>query len=313
MNELFVGIDISKEQLDVAYSDGRHEVVANDEAGHAALCQAWRAAPPLLTVMEATGGLERALAAHLTLNGIALRILNPRQVRQFAQAAGILAKTDRLDARVLVRFAQRMRPEPRAVADAPLQALQALVGRRRQVLEMLVMERNRLRTAHPGVQRDLKVSIRALEKRLKGFDDEIGGTLRACGVWREKADLLETVPGVAERISAQLLASLPELGRLNRREISALAGVAPFNRDSGRWCGQRHISGGRSAARHALYMAALVGSQHNPVLRLFYQRLVQAGKPKKVALTACMRKLLVILNTMLREHRGWNPQRATPA
>lgn len=307
MTEIFVGIDVSKDRLDVACSGNLEFGVCNDEAGHAALAARLLELGPALVVMEATGGLERALALRLTLAGLALRIVNARQVRHFAKAAGYLAKTDALDARVLRSFAERMRPEPRELASEQTQELQALTARRRQLIEMLTMERNRLRTAHVRVRRDLRESIRALERRLARTDEEIGRTLRICGIWREKVELLESVPGVGQCTAVSLLASLPELGQLNRRQISALAGVAPFNRDSGHWHGQRHIYGGRAPARRALYMAALVGARHNPVLRPYYQRLRAAGKPAKVALTACMRKLLIILNTMLKQQRSWRP------
>jgi transposase len=275
MSEHYVGVDVSKEYLDVASSDGTSWRVGNDEAGHQELVSRFGAVPPALVLMEATGGLERALAVQLSAAGVALRIVNARHVRHFAKAT-----------------------------EQTL-ALQALIVRRRQLVEMLTMERNRLRTAHRGVRKDLQSSIRWLEKRLAGIDDDIDGALRACGVWREKVELLESVPGIARVISVSLLASLPELGQLNRRQISALAGVAPFNRDSGRWQGRRSIYGGRPLVRSALYMAALVGARHNPVLRNFYQRLRGAGKPAKVALTACMRKLLVILNTMLKNGQRW--------
>jgi transposase len=313
MGEIYVGIDVSKDRLDVACSDGRAWTVANDEAGHEALCRQLAEPAAKLVVMEATGGHERTAAMRLALAGIGLRIVNARHVRHFAKAAGYLAKTDALDARVLMAFAERMQPEPRQLASEQVQALQALTARRRQLVEMLTMERNRLRLAHVLVKRDLQQNIRWLEKRLAGTDEDIGNALKACGVWRDKVELLESVPGIAQRIAVGLLASLPELGTLNRRQISALAGVAPFNRDSGRWQGQRHIYGGRAPARTALYMAALVGSRHNPVLRPYYQRLRQAGKPAKVALTACMRKLLVILNTMLKEERRWEPRIAAAA
>jgi transposase len=307
MTELFVGIDVSKDRLDVACGGDLEFGVSNDEAGHTALVARLLELGPALVVMEATGGLERAVALRLTLSGLALRIINARQVRHFAKAAGYLAKTDALDARVLRAFAERMRPEPRELASEQAQELQALTARRRQLIEMLTMERNRLRTAHVRVRRDLRESIRALERRLARTDDEIGRTLRTCGIWRDKVELLESVPGVGQCTAVSLLASLPELGRLNRRQISALAGVAPFNRDSGHWHGQRHIYGGRAPARRALYMAALVGARHNPVLRPYYQRLRAAGKPAKVALTACMRKLLIILNSMLKQQRSWRP------
>ena len=307
MNELFVGIDVSKARLDVAVGGVEQFSVSNDLAGHTQLCERLRELNPRLIVMEATGGLERAVAAQLTAQELALRVVNPRQVRQFAQAAGILAKTDQLDAAVLVRFAQAMQLEPRALPSEQVQALQALIARRHELTEMLTMERNRLRLAHPSVRRALKKSIQWLESQLKDTDDDIGGMLRECGVWREKVELLESVPGIARVTSLRLVTTLPELGTLNRRQISALAGVAPFNQDSGQWRGRRRIYGGRAAARSALYMAALVGSRHNPVLRAFYRRLRTAGKPAKVALTACMRKLLTILNSMLRDGRRWSP------
>jgi len=313
MNERCVGIDVSKARLDVAVEEGEQFTVANDLAGHVQLSERLGAVRPRLIVMEATGGLERAVAAHLTAQQLPIRVVNPRQVRQFAQAAGILAKTDRLDAEVLVRFAQAMQLEPRALPSEQVQALQALIARRNELTEMLTMERNRLRLAHKSVRGHLKQSIRWLESRIGSTDHDIDGMLRECGIWRDKVELLESVPGIARLTSLRLVTTLPELGTLNRRQISALAGVAPFNQDSGQWRGKRRIYGGRAAARTALYMAALVGSRHNPVLRAFYQRLRAAGKPAKVALTACMRKLLTILNTMLREGRAWSPRLASAA
>jgi transposase len=308
MNDLYVGVDISQGRLDVATSEGAAFGVGNDESGHRELVERFSAAAPKLIVMEATGGMERALAGQLTAAGLQIRVVNARQVRRFAQAEGTMAKTDRLDAQVLVRFAQAVKLEPRALPSQELQTLQALIGRRRQLIEMLTMERNRLRMAHPRIHKELKKSIVWLEKRLAATDDDIEKGLRACGVWQDKLQLLESVPGIARITSTNLLATLPELGTLNRREISALVGVAPFNRDSGRFRGRRSIYGGRAPARSALYMAALVGSRYNPVLKAFYQRLQAAGKPKKVALTACMRKLLVILNAMLRHGQRWNPE-----
>jgi transposase len=308
MSEQYVGIDVSKDRLDLAISDGREFHLANDDAGHRQLCELLAAEVPRLIVMEATGGLERSAAAELAAVGLALRIVNARQVRDFARASGRLAKTDRLDARVLVAFAEAMKLEPREVVSEELQALQALIVRRRQLIEMLVMEKNRLRTAHKEVKRSLKKNIEWLEQQLRHADQDLGSTLRECGVWREKVELLESVPGIAQLTALKLLASLPELGTLNRREISALAGVAPFNRDSGRWSGKRSIYGGRALARGALYMAALVGVRHNSVLKAFYQRLRAAGKPAKVALVACMRKLLTIINSMLRHRHAWCPR-----
>lgn len=313
MNEIYVGIDISKDRLDVAISDGRFVQVSNDEAGRGQLREQLSGESAKLIVMEATAGFEQAIAAELAAAGLNLRIVNPRQIRHFAKAAGLLAKTDRLDAQVLMRFAQVMQPEPRAVQSEEMLALRALIGRRRQLIEMLTMEKNRLRLARKPIKRSLMRVIRVLEQQLQETDEDLGKLLRECGVWREKVELLESVPGIARVTSVNLIATLPELGTLNRRQISALAGVAPFNRDSGGWQGKRSIYGGRAAARSALYMAALVGSRHNPVLKAFYRRLRQAGKPGKVALTACMRKLLTIINVMIKEGRSWNPQLAAGA
>ena len=313
MSELYVGIDVSKDRLDVAFSDGRYEAVNNDGGGRRELCERLSAQRPQLIVLEASGGYERGIAGELSAAGLALRVVNPGQVRHFAKAKGLLAKTDRLDARVLWQFAQQIQPEPREIPSEELQALQGLIERRRQLVEMLTMEGNRLRLAHKAVKRSHLRIIRSLKQQLDEIDEDLGKLLREYGVWREKVELLESVPGIGELTSLKLIATLPELGTLNRKQISALAGVAPFNRDSGNWRGQRSIYGGRAMARSALYMSALVGSRHNPVLRVFYQRLLQAGKRKKVALVACMRKLLTILNVMLKERRGWDPQRAARA
>lgn len=308
MSEGYVGIDVSKEHLDVAFSEGPSLRVSNEESGHAQLCERLKEDPPRLIVLEATGGLERCLTVSLAAAGLAVRVVNARLVRHFAKASGLLAKTDRIDAHVLVRFGQAMKLEAREPVSEPLQALQALVARRRQLVEMLVMERNRLATAHKAVKPQVLRTIKWLEKQLASNDTDTDETLRACGVWREKVELLESVPGIGRVISLSLIATLPELGTLNRRQISALAGVAPFNRDSGRMRGRRSIYGGRASTRRALYMAALVGARHNPVLKCFYQRLRSAGKPSKVALVACMRKLLTILNVMVRESTPWDPR-----
>lgn len=308
MSDLYVGIDVSQDRLDVAFSDGRECHFGNDSAGHAQLCALLVPEQPQLVVMEATGGLERSAAAEIAAAGLALRIVNARQVRDFAKASGRRAKTDRLDARVLVSFAQAMKLEPRELPSEEVQALQALIARRRQLIEMLVMEKNRMRTAHKEIKRGLKKNIEWLEQQLKHLDQDLGSALRDCGVWREKVELLESVPGIAQLTALKLLASLPELGTLNRREISALAGVAPFNRDSGRWSGKRSVYGGRAMARGALYMSALVGVRYNAVLKTFYQRLRAAGKPAKVALVACMRKLLIIINSMIRHRQPWRPE-----
>lgn len=311
MSERYIGIDVSKEHLDVASSEGWTLRVSNDGPGHARLCEQLKSEPPKLIVMEATGGLERCLAVALAAQELPVRVVNARLVRHFAKAAGLLAKTDRIDAQVLVRFGQAMKPVAREPVSEQLLALQALVTRRRQLVEMLVMERNRLSTAHKAVKPQVLRTIKWLEKQLASNDTDTDDALRACGVWHEKVELLESVPGIGRVIALSLIATLPELGTLNRRQISSLAGVAPFNRDSGQLRGHRSIYGGRVSTRGALYMAALVGARHNPVLKSFYQRLRTAGKPAKVALVACMRKLLTILNVMVRENTPWRPRPAT--
>jgi transposase len=310
MSDLFVGIDVSKDQLDVALSSGSYQRYTNDEAGHAKLMTQLQAEKPQLVVLEASGGIERAVATELAAKGLPVRIVNARLVRHFAKAAGLLAKTDRIDAQVLIRFGQAMKPEARELVSEELRVMQALVARRRQLIEMLGMERNRLRTAHKAVIPQLQRTVKWLEKELGTSDQETDDALKTCGVWSEKVELLESVPGIGHVVSLNLMATLPELGSLNRRQISALVGVAPFNRDSGTLRGKRKIYGGRAHTRAALYMAALVGARHNPILKAFYQRLRAAGKPGKVALVACMRKLLTILNVMVRDKTPWSPKMA---
>ena len=262
---------------------------------------------PVLIVLEATGGYQRTLAAALASDGLPVAVVNPRQVRDFARATGQLAKTDAIDAKMLALFAERIRPEVRPLPEAEQQALAALVARRRQLLEMLQAERNRLSMAHKAVQDELRAHIRFLEKRLDKANRALQEAIEASPIWRAKEDLLRSVPGVGPVLSATLLAELPELGRLSGREIAALVGVAPFNRDSGTLRGQRCIWGGRVSVRCALYMGTLVAVRHNPVLRRFYEQLLGRGKAKKVALVACMRKLLVILNAMMKTQTHWNP------
>jgi transposase len=308
MSGQYVGVDVSKEYLDVAWSEGVSVRVSNDAAGHAQLCEQLKPDSPSLIVMEATGGLERCLAVALAAEGLPVRVVNARLVRHFAKACGLLAKTDRIDAQVLMQFGQAMKPEAREPVSEGLHALQALVARRRQLVEMLVMERNRLSAAHKAVKPQVLRTVKWLEKQLARNETDTDDALRTYGVWREQVELLGSVPGIGRVISLNLTATLPELGTLNRRQISALVGVAPFNRDSGQLRGRRSIYGGRVATRGALYMAALVGARHNPVLKRFYQRLRAAGKPPKVALVACMRKLLTILNVMVRENKPWDPR-----
>ena len=302
----FVGIDVSKAQLDVAVRPtGKRWTLPYDQTGIEGLIPQIVDLEPALVLLEATGGLELPLVAALAAAALPVVVVNPRQVRDFAKATGTLAKTDTLDAGVLAHFADAVHPEVRPLKDAETQVLNSLTARRRQVMTMLVSEKNRLGTAIGAVSPRIEAHIAWLEQELSDLDKGLRQTLRRSPVWREKDDLLRTVPGVGEQISRTLLANLPELGTLNRRQIAALVGVAPYNRDSGTLRGKRAVWGGRSRVRGVLYMGALVASRHNPAIRDFYQRLLAAGKPKKVALVASMRKLLVILNGMLKHGSPW--------
>jgi transposase len=311
---MFVGVDVAKAELVVAVRpSGAQWTVANDEPGRRTLIARLTAERPQLLVLEATGGYELPAVAALVAAGLPVVVVNPRQVRDFARSTGQLAKTDRLDAAVLALFAERVQPPIRALPDAATQALEALVARRRQLVEMLSAEQNRLglargrgKTTRP-ILASLQQTIAFLTRQLGATDRELGTMIRESPVWRERDDVLQSVPGIGPVVARTLLATLPELGALNRRAIAKLVGVAPLNRDSGTWRGQRTIHGGRAHARAAVYMAALVASRHNAVLRAFYQRLLAEGKPKKLALVACMRKLLTILNTMLRTQQPWSP------
>jgi transposase len=305
-----VGIDVSKAEFCVAIDpSGERWISATTPGAIDALVERLRAMTPQLVVLEATGGYELALAGACATAGLPVAIVNPRQVRAFAQALGRTAKTDAIDAAVLALFGARVCPEPRTVPDAATRALADLLTRRRQLLEMLVAERQRLAQAPSAgpVTRDLRTHIRWLERRLSDVDDDIGHAIQASPVWRVHEDLLRTVPGIGPTTARTLLAELPELGRLDRRAIAALVGVAPFNCDSGQQRGRRRIAGGRAAVRASLYMAALVASRRNPPLAAFYQRLRAHGKPAKVALVAVMRKLLTILNAIIKQHAPWNP------
>ena len=309
---MFVGVDVAKAELVVAVRpSGARWTVANDEAGRRTLVERLRAEPPQVMVLEATGGYELPAVAALVAAGLPVVVVNPRQVRDFARSTGQLAKTDRLDAAVLALFAERVQPPVRALPDAAPQALDALVARRRQLVERLVAEQNRLGMARGRGTRAITVSINQtiafLTRQLATTDHELGTMIRESPVWRERDDLLQSVPGIGPVVAHTLLATLPELGHLNRRAIAKLVGVAPLNRDSGTWRGRRTIHGGRAHVRAAVYMAALVASRHNAVLRTFYQRLIADGKPKKLVLVACMRKLLTILNTILRTQQPWSP------
>jgi len=312
----FIGIDVAKTRLDVAIRPtDRQWQVAYSEKGIQELVEQITELKPTLVLLEASGGLELPMVAALAVSNLPVVVVNPRQVRDFARATGKLAKTDALDAQVLAHFAEAIRPLPRSLPDTETQSLTALVTRRNQVMGMLVAEKNRLRTSRPPVSQRIQLHIDWLEQELDEIDRGLKEMLRNSPVWREKENLLRTVPGVGPQLAVSILAYLPELGTLNRKRIAALVGVAPFNRDSGTLRGKRAVWGGRSRIRAALYMAALVASRHNPVISAFYQRLLAAGKAKKVALTACMRKLLVILNAMLKHHSSWqslNPQLLGP-
>ena len=302
----FVGIDVSKAQLDVAVRPtGKRWTVPYDQTGIEGLIPQIVDLEPALVLLEATGGLELPLVAALAAAALPVVVVNPRQVRDFAKATGTLAKTDALDAGVLAHFAAAVRPEVRPLKDAETQVLNSLTARRHQVMTMLVSEKNRLGTAIGAVSPRIETHIAWLEQELSDLDKGLRQTLRRSPVWREKDDLLRTVPDVGEQLFLTLLANLPELGTLNRRQIASLVGVAPYNRDSGTLRGKRAVWGGPSRVRAVLYMGALVASRHNPAIRDFYQRLLAAGKPKKVALVASMRKLLVILNGMLKHGSPW--------
>ena len=302
----YVGIDVAKAQVDVAVRPtGQTWTITYDDAGIQELVSQLKTLEPALGLLEATGGLELPMVVALATAALPVVVVNPRQVRDFAKATGTLAKTDTLDTAVLAHFADAIRPDVRPLRDAETQVLASLVARRHQVVAMLVSEKNRLRRAISAVRPRVEAHIAWLEQELEDLDQGLRQTLRQSPLWREKDDLLRTVPGVGEQLSRTLLAYLPELGTLDRRQVAALVGVAPFNRDSGTLRGKRTVWGGRARIRAVLYMGALVASQYNPVIRDFYRRLLAAGKPKKLALTACMRKLLVILNSMLKHRSPW--------
>lgn len=317
MDYISVGVDVSKARVVIAvHPTGERWMSETTPTAIEALVTRLLTLAPAVVVVEATGGYERALVAASAAAGLPVAVINPRQVRAFAQALGRTAKTDALDAGVLAEFGARVQPAARAIPDAATQALAALVVRRRQLIEMIGMERRRLEQAPPTgrITRDLRNHIRWLERRVDDVDEEIGTAIQASPVWRVHEDLLRSVPGIGPTTARTLLAELPELGRLDRRAIAALVGVAPFNCDSGAHRGQRHIWGGRASVRATVYMAALTAARHNPVLRAFYRRLIDAGKPAKLALVATMRKLLTILNTMMKHQTQWNPEAAsTPA
>jgi transposase len=303
----FVGIDVSKERLDVAVRpSGGCDSFRNDELGIKALVNRLTEIHPALVVLEATGGIERQLTRALASAELPIVVINPRQVRDFAKASGQLAKTDIIDAIVLARFAEAIRPAVRPLPDDTLLELRALISRRRQLTEMIVAERNRLSQASKSVKRRIEAHIRWLQAELGRADKDLDQSIRQSPIWKENENLLRSVPGIGPVVSRTLLAELPELGKLNRKQIAALVGIAPLNRDSGTLRGRRAVWGGRATVRATLYMAALVASRRNAVMRAFYQRLRNAGKAPKLALVACMRKLLTILNAMIKHRTYWS-------
>lgn len=307
--EIFVGIDVSKAWLDVALHE-REETfrTSNEETGIANLVKRMKGLKPTLIVLEPTGGFEMLVVAELTHAGLPVVVVNAKRVRDFARATGRLAKTDKLDAKVLAHFAAAVRPALRSLRSEEEEQLAALLTRRRQVVDMLTVEKNRLVTVRAKMRTDIETHIQWLSNSMKDLDKEIEDFVEGMPVWKEKDALLQSVPGVGPVTSATMLGMLPELGKLNRQEIAALVGVAPVNKDSGRKQGKRRVYGGRADVRSVLYMAALAAKKFNPVIREFYERLIKQGKEKKVALTACMRKLLVILNAMMRTNQKWRTQ-----
>jgi len=307
--EIFVGIDISKNRLDMAVNPGDQAFSCpNTPEGIQKLVRRLQKLDPQIILLEATGGYEFLIVAALRDAHLPACFINPRLVRSFARSASIAAKTDRLDAKVLALFACRMRPQPRPLPDEKQQELKHLMTRRHQLLEMIQVEKNRLDHAHfLRIRQSLQKNIEFLKGQLAALDQETDDFIRQNPLWVEQSQLLTTVPGVGPGTALSLAAYLPELGRLEHRQLSSLAGLAPFNRDSGQWRGQRHIEGGRSRLRQALYMATLVATRFNPVIRDCYLRLLAQGKAKKLALIACMRKLLIILNAMVKKHQPWCP------
>ena len=304
-----VGIDVAKDHLDVHVRPIDESFrVMHDEAGVDTLLARLRTITPTIVVLEASGGYEVSLTAALASAGLPVAVVNPRQIRDYARAVGQLAKTDRLDAQIIARFAEAVRPEPRPVPDAQAQALGELIARRRQLVDMLAAEQNRRRLLRDRrLQRHVDGHIKWLEEALRRLDHDLTTLVRSTPAWREADDLLRSARGIGPVTSCTLIADLPELGRLDRRRIAALVGVAPFARDSGVFRGRRMIAGGRPHIRRVLYMATLAAIKHNPVIRAFHHRLIVAGRPSKVAITAAMRKLLTILNAMLRDRRPWQP------
>jgi transposase len=306
MNEVWVGVDVSKQRLDVAVRPGDESwSQQNSQAGIKTLTRRLKKLSPQRIVLEATGGYEYELALRLSKAGLPVAVVNPRQVRDFARAVGKLAKTDPIDAKILSHFAEAVKPTCRPVKDPKLDKLDQLVTRHRQLVEMIVAERNRRMSLRGDAQNDIDVTIRFLQGRLEQVDERLKMLIDKDPEWNRRAELLNTVPGVGPVLISSLIAELPELGTINRKQIASLVGVAPFNNDSGKSRGRRHIWGGRAHLRALLYMAIIAGLRFNPTIRAFYQHLRQAGKPAKVALVACMRKLLTQLNAMAKASQTW--------
>jgi transposase len=306
MEATFVGIDVAKDRLDVAVRpSGEAFSVERNAASLEVLIARMQELKPRVIALEATGGFETVVAAALTAAGLPVAVVNPAQIRHFAQAIGQRAKTDPIDAAVIAHFAEATSLEPRPLPDEATRHLADLVARRRQIVDMIGAERQRDKRAAPRLKKSIARLLKALEKELSSVDTDIDEAVRGSPAWREKEDLLASVPGIGQTIARTLIAELPELGSLDRREIAALAGLAPFTRQSGRWRGKSFIAGGRPSVRTALFMGAMVAMRHNPVLKAFFDRLVTAGKPKMVALIAVARRLLTILNAILRDQRPW--------
>lgn len=302
-----VGVDVSKEHLDVyLMPSGDQKRVTNDDAGCSELATWLVTNAPSRIVLEATGGLEMLAVSTLSAAGLPVVVVNPRQVRNFAKACGLLAKTDILDAKIIARFAQAIKPEIRPLKDEASQNLAALLARRRQLVEMLVAEKNRVISATTSVRKGIMTHIAWLTHQIDDVDKDISTLIQSSEFWKAKEEILTSVKGIGPVTAATILAALPELGTISRQQLGALVGVCPYNRDSGKFRGKRAISGGRATVRSVLYMATLCAARFNPVIKAFYQRLTSAGKLHKVAITACMRKLLTILNAMVKNNQKWD-------
>ncbi len=312
--EIFIGIDVSKDNLEVFVKPlGQRPAFAQTEDGLLLMIDFVQSFSPRLVVLEATGGLERAAVGALGAKGLPVVVINPRQIRDFAKAKGILAKTDKLDAEVIAEFAEAIRPEIRPLKPQETQELEALVTRRRQVVQMITAEKERLPTAVRATKKDIEAHIQWLEKRRDKLNKDLERKIQNMPLWRAKDEILQSPKGVGPVLSHMLLAKMPELGTLNRKQAGKLVGVAPLNRDSGKFRGKRKAWGGRAEIRSVLYMATMSAIRSNPVIRVFYQRLIEAGKPHKVAITACMRKLLTILNAMVKNNTPWRAPQAEKA